>query len=623
MSASHRDAFPGLAKTHFDQLPWSQIIAASPRKECQAYQDAFRDMARELAEAGNTEATSAARAMQAVALLRLNLDKPRQPFSGLSPIPGTKFPGPEDFGEPLLAAFADLANEAADPEFKARLADLCWSTQQKRNFALVAPAIEAYLASAASLCQAIPGETEMQLCQRWDATALRLRRALQLAKMTRHKLLDTVKAAFDQVFAVHSATAPLLELGSLLASYQNEIEGDTAALIQIAAKCANRAETEQQWGHLRHFLRLKANWEKKAGQPDQAVKSEEARAETYLRDATANPTFMGKAHWVAKAITAYRDVSPKSPRIEALKRLMAEYQRLGMAEMQTITYPVGNGTDPAQAAKHVAGKAFAEAIWRLAGLLPPMEEKRFHEAALMRCKDPFFALVSQNLIDWDGRLIAKRGSPIDDDPKVREHAIRAEMFRMGVEAEKVVVSGYVEPARLQLLSDHNPTLQDFYRVLVDSPFIPPGREYFFARGLYEGLNGDFLVAAHLLIPQFEHALRFHLEERGVDVTTFDQGVQELMDINKLFGIRREDLLILFGHDQVFELEGLLIRRYGSNLRNSLAHGLFWPPQFFDTSVIYFWWVTLRLCVFHLFPHPSDSPSPPASATTKPVPLEPK
>jgi hypothetical protein len=91
-----------------------------------------------------------------------------------------------------------------------------------------------------------------------------------------------------------------------------------------------------------------------------------------------------------------------------------------------------------------------------------------------------------------------------------------------------------------------------------------------------------------------------------------------MDINKLFGIRRENLLQLLGHDQVFELEGLLIRRYGSNLRNSLAHGLFWPPQFFDTSVIYFWWVTLRLSVFHLFPHPSPPQATPPAPPAKPT-----
>jgi hypothetical protein len=74
---------------------------------------------------------------------------------------------------------------------------------------------------------------------------------------------------------------------------------------------------------------------------------------------------------------------------------------------------------------------------------------------------------------------------------------------------------------------------------------------------------------------------------------------------------------LLGQDQVFELEGLLIRRYGSNLRNSLAHGLLWRPQFFDPSVIYLWWVTLRLAVYHLFPHPNSEPAIPSGAPAHP------
>jgi hypothetical protein len=617
MSEAEPNSFAGLTKQSFDQLPWRELIAASSRKECSAYQAAFGKKAKELEAAGQEEVVLAARALQALSLLHLRSDNPRQPFSGFIPIPGIQSPGPDSFGEPLLAIFAELSSEADDPEFKARLADLCWSAQRKRSFALVAPAIEGYLASAANLCQPVPGESKIEFLQRWDWAAVRFKRALQLAKMTRHKLLDTVKAAFDNVLTGHLSSAPLLELGSMLAGYQSEIAGDTAALIEITAKCARRTEAEKQWDHLRHFLRLKANWERQAGQPDEAIKTEESRAETYLHDAAANPTFRGKAHWVAKALTAYREVSPKSPRVEVLKQLMSEYQRQGLAEMETITYPVGVGIDPSQAAKHVAGKAFEEAILRLTRIVPPMEEEQFHKAVLMRCKDPLFAFTSQDLIDWDGRIIAKRGNFIADDPKIREFATRAEMFRIAVEAQKDIVAGYVEPARLQLLSEHNLSLQDFYRVLVDSPFIPPGREYFFVRGLYEGLNGDFLVAAHLLLPQIEHALRFHLEQRGLDVTTFEQGIQDVMDINKLFVAHRESLVQLFGPDQVFELEGLLIRRYGSNLRNSFAHGLFRPPQFFDTSVIYFWWVTLRLSVFHLFPRSSPEQGPPPAPAVVP------
>jgi len=609
MTAPTANAYDVLTKAAFDIVGWPSLIAGCSQKECGVYQDVLRDKAKEFEQVGQTEAASIARVLQWLTALEMRLDNPRQPFRGLCPMPGFQFPNPEDFGESLLSIFAEMAREAHDPEFKARLADVCWSTQKKRDFTLVALAIEAYIASAENLCRAVADEKKIDRCRRWDAATVRLKRALRLATMTKHTLLDKVKAAFEDVFKNSLAEAPLLELGSLLTSYQNDFEGDVPWLIRIASQCATRAETEKQWNHLRHFQRLMANWQKKSDLNEQAVTTEEQRAESYLCDANDNPTSHGKAHWVAKAIKAYRETSPKSPRIEALKKLMDDYQRQGMTEMQTSTYSLGAGIDPLLAAKQLAGQPFAEALRRLAMIHPPLKEEDIRQAVLNRCKDPWLAMAGQDLIDWDGRIIAKRGSVMSDDPQVREHAVRAEMFRTALDFQKAVVGGFTEPARLQLLSEHNPTFQAFYDLLVDSPFIPPGREYFFLRGLYEGLNGDFLLAAHLLIPQLEHALRFHLEQQGVDVTTLNEGLQELMDINKLFGWRREKLLEILGADQVFELEGLLIRRYGANLRNSFAHGLFWPEQFNDTSVLYLWWVTLRLCLLHLQPESKAKPAP--------------
>jgi len=46
---------------------------------------------------------------------------------------------------------------------------------------------------------------------------------------------------------------------------------------------------------------------------------------------------------------------------------------------------------------------------------------------------------------------------------------------------------------------------------------------------------------------------------------------------------------------VFDLRGLLIERYGSNLRNDMAHGLLDYEAFYSGPAIYFWWLTLRLC----------------------------
>lgn len=53
--------------------------------------------------------------------------------------------------------------------------------------------------------------------------------------------------------------------------------------------------------------------------------------------------------------------------------------------------------------------------------------------------------------------------------------------------------------------------------------------------------------------------------------------------------------------EAFELEALLIRRWGCNLRNDISHGRLWPSQLIDPPARYLWWLTLRFCMFGLAP----------------------
>lgn len=583
----------------FELLDWQGAIENCPRKLCNNYQDVFRDKAKELRQAGQADAAEAALALQVVSLLRIRLDNPKQPFRDATPNSVRQLPDSDDIPESLLPVLATMATKSKDGEFKARLADLCWTTQKNRHFPLVAIAIEGYVTSASALAKAIPGEKDIERLMRWEAATLRLRRALQLAKSTNHKLIGQVQSMLDSWLVAHFEEIPLLELASLLTVYQNELTYDANSMIPIAAKAAARADGEKQGSLLRRFLRLKANWQRKAAKETDAAQTEEDRAMSYLGDAEDNPSQGGKARWVAKALTALQNTNPKSPQVARLKNLMDDHQRKSIEEMETIAYPVEPLIDLQTVVQHVSGRPLLEALIQLVTLAPPMGPNPIRELVLKRASgDPFLAMASQDLVDWDGRIIAKRGSLISNDAEAAEEALRAEVFRCAVDAQHSFALGTIQPARQLILSEHLVTLADMSQALFDSPFIPPGRDYFFVRGLLEGLNGDFLIAAHLLIPQIEHALRYHLERAGEDVTTISSGVQEPMDINRLFGLRCAALEKVLGPDQVFELEGLLIRRYGSNLRNSFAHGLFWPDQFYHGATIYFWWVVLRLCLCH-------------------------
>jgi hypothetical protein len=118
----------------------------------------------------------------------------------------------------------------------------------------------------------------------------------------------------------------------------------------------------------------------------------------------------------------------------------------------------------------------------------------------------------------------------------------------------------------------------------------------YARGLHAGLTGDFLVATHLLAPQLENSIRYLLSQEDTIVSKLtSQGIQDERDLNTLFKEYRTELIALFGKDLAFDLEGLLVEHFGSNLRNEIAHGLMSYDKFISLQSSYLWWLTLRLC----------------------------
>ena len=71
------------------------------------------------------------------------------------------------------------------------------------------------------------------------------------------------------------------------------------------------------------------------------------------------------------------------------------------------------------------------------------------------------------------------------------------------------------------------------------------------------------------------------------------GTQQERDINQLLWL--PELETIFGVDILFDLRGILIERFGHNLRNEVAHGLIPEGVFYREASEYLWWLILRLC----------------------------
>jgi hypothetical protein len=153
---------------------------------------------------------------------------------------------------------------------------------------------------------------------------------------------------------------------------------------------------------------------------------------------------------------------------------------------------------------------------------------------------------------------------------------------------------YITPAIYQINLEHSVSIKDLLPIVSHNLFIPPGREYLFAKGLYAGLTGDFMTSIHILIPQIENSVRYLLSQRGVITSSLDdQGIQNEHNLNTT--LYCPEITSIFDEDTLFDLKGLLVERAGSNLRNRMAHGLMNDDQFSSPLMIYLWWLTLRIC----------------------------
>jgi hypothetical protein len=186
------------------------------------------------------------------------------------------------------------------------------------------------------------------------------------------------------------------------------------------------------------------------------------------------------------------------------------------------------------------------------------------------------------------------------------------------------VAWTIEPARLRLFVEHSVRLSDLRFFVESNPFVPPQHEGIFLRGFQAGFFGDWLVAMNLLVPQIEAAVRHVFQQHGVITSTLDaEGIQQEKDLNTLLWL--PEMEQIFGPDITFDLRGILIERFGHNLRNESAHGLMPEYAFYQEASVYLWWLLMHLCwrgyrmaqLQSETASPPSNPAPPATPETPP------
>lgn len=250
----------------------------------------------------------------------------------------------------------------------------------------------------------------------------------------------------------------------------------------------------------------------------------------------------------------------------------------------------------ANARARVSGVSLQEAILYLAlrkvQLVDPVELRRKEEALFHEYPMEYF--VEVELFDDQGRTKGIRPAVSPWDAEQTEAAFTAAVFHhAGLYHWNPAAALQIEPAREQIEDEHALDRRDMAFWVMDNPFVPPDRAGLYARGLYAGFKGDLILAIHLLIPQIEHSIRHVLEERGTITSKLEDGIQDSHLLGTL--LKRPEIAEVFGPEIAFTLRGVLVERFGFNLRNEVCHGFASVQSLGSAGALYLWRLVLHLC----------------------------
>ena len=184
-------------------------------------------------------------------------------------------------------------------------------------------------------------------------------------------------------------------------------------------------------------------------------------------------------------------------------------------------------------------------------------------------ESPIQFLFTRKIQDSSGRIIASVG-PLQED--LDSHIV------LQIAQNMSYSSPFLRDTIKALICKFDLEAETIVNYLYESPIFEENRKGLIKKGIEEYLNGNYIVALHILIPQIEAAIR-NLEEKtggsifkqsrygGFNYKTLEEMLWD-NNIRNVFGILGEDVTLYF--------RMLFSDARGWNLRNNICHGISTP-----------------------------------------------
>lgn len=514
----------------------------------------------------------------------LSPSSPNEPFKPIFVDESKRSPIPSDLHGDQLKYLKELLPSISSSEVKARVADVLWSVKYGNPREYTEIAIENYIKSAETL-----------LKESWTYTRDRLERALIVycqiglkGKKVRDDI-NIIKKIKNIIEDQHNENHAYLTVNLIRMLFDHQIY-DHDKYTQILQDLALKAEKDQEYDKSRCCLWLVSKLYLKEENNECSNKCLIKVAESYVKQAdlsesSKNPSYIPTSHFLQSAIEEYRNISGNNERKDEIYSRLINAQKNIKNEMQSCSATT-DVTEPVnEAISKVSGKNVFDAIYNFAFLKKPPKIGYIKKAIYKMEKNYIFSSIASTIYYNSNDKVVDIESPDD--------SIENKMHRYVSSCRSLYMQSGVIKALECIRLEHNISLNDWTCFLKNRPFVPQERIKTFALGLYHGFHGDFVSAAHILIPQIDNSIRHILEADNIQTSkTVEGGLQEEMGLKQT--LDRDETKKMLGEDIVFDLKGLLIEKSGTNLRNKMLHGLMNDAELDSADLAYLYWLTLHI-----------------------------
>ena len=531
-----------------------------------------------------------------------------EPFDPMIVIDGKRSALPEDFNNEQLNLWATLLHLSVPwpPNAVARIADVLWLRKYGNRIQYAETAVKSYLKHA----------QVAEDCGHWMPCREHLERAFRLAGQLRkgkpELLLMVVESMEKAIERDRKREASALS-GYLMPVLLEYDQVDANKYLTLAEERAIQAEKQGNFYNSEYYWKVYQKWAQKIQDTKSVAKARIRMAEGYATQAQTvadtGKSFLVAVQWMMQAVTIYNDIPNQQERYAELYRLLRQYQKRALSELQKVEVPVSADVSDAlqqlqqQALAFVKDKPLDECLLALAFQVAsaPDYGQLQEQARSVIEKSIALQIAPSVVMDNQGRTMAQRPAWWYTSQEGQETIERQTITGLAQMNHEIEVRTVIEPVRKHIIkhviTDDNPIDgQCFLHYCIDNEFVVPGQELQYAKGLYYGLTGDFLISTNLLVPLIENSLRHILNDRGIETSKLNRfGSQEERPLSDLLDLLQTQGL--FGLNQIQDLRVLLVERSYANLRNHLAHGLMHTENYNQSATVYLWWTTLRFILF--------------------------